>query len=94
MLFGITLIGTEFPKSRTNPWTALVAVLFFAFIVALFWNNHSLLIAHNSVIVENKKLFADSYSDFVIIFALIGTSLLYATIKMMKVLKPKRKKDV
>ena len=94
MLFGITLIGTEFPHAKQNPWTAFVSFLFFVFVVALFWTNHSLLNIHEISNVENKELFAKSYSDFVIIFALIGSSLLYATIKMMKVLKPKRKKDV
>lgn len=94
MLFGITLIGTEFPHTKKNPWTAFVAFLFFVFIVALFWNNHTLLTTHGIGKVENKELFANSYSDFVIIFALIGSSLLYGTIKMIKVLKPARRKDV
>lgn len=94
MLFGITLIGTEFPPAKKNPWTALISFLFFVFIVALFWNNHILLIAHGTGIIESKELFAKSYSDFVIIFALIGASLLYGTIKMIGVLKPKRRKDV
>lgn len=94
MLFGITLIGTEFPHTKKNPWTAFVAFLFFVFIVALFWNNHTLLIAHGAGVVESKELFANSYSDFVLIFALIGSSLLYGTIKMIQVIKPKRRKDV
>jgi len=94
MLFGITLIGTEFPRTKKNPWTALISFLFFVFIVVIFWSNHTLLISHGTEIAESKKLFANSYSDFVIIFALIATSLLYGTIKMINVLNPKRKKDV
>ena len=94
MLFGITLIGTEFPHATQNPWTAFIAFLFFVFTVAIFWNNHTLLVVNEVPTIESKELFAKSYSDFVIIFALIGSSLLYGTIKMINVLKPKRKKDV
>ena len=94
MLFGITLIGTTFPHAKINPWTAFGSFLFFVLIMILFFNNYSSLAVNKATIVESKELFASSYSDFVIIFALIGTSLLYATIKMVKILKPKRKKDV
>ena len=94
MLFGITLIGTEFPFAKQNPWTAFISLLFFIAVVTLFWTNHSLLSINVVSTVESKELFAKSYSDFVIIFALIGSSLLYGTIKMINVLKPKRKKDV
>jgi len=95
MLFGITLIGVEFPQTRKNPWTAAVALLFFIGISALFLNSGVDLLAHESVgVVEDKSSFAAHFSDVVIIFALMGASLLYATIKMIHVLKPKRRKDV
>ena len=94
MLFGITLIGTEFPYAKQNPWTALASVLFFIFTVTLFLNNSSLLNVNSTPTVESKELFASAYSDFVIIFALIGSSLLYGTIKMVSVLKSKKAKDV
>ena len=94
MLFGITLIGTEFPHAKANPWTAFASVLFFIMIVTLYWDNHTVLAINDVIVVEPKGLFASAYSDFVIIFALIGSSLLYGTIKMVQVLKPKRKKDV
>ncbi len=94
MLFGITLIGVEFPITKKNPWTAFISFLFFVLVVVFGLKNHILLVAHHPEIVESKELFANSYSDFVIIFALIGSSLLYATIKMINVLNPKRKKNV
>ena len=94
MLFGITLIGLEFPPEKQRPWAAAASVLFFVLLVSLFWNYHGELVSAEAVSKEPKELFATYYSDFVIIFALIGSSLLYGTIKMVHVLKPKRRKDV
>jgi NADH-quinone oxidoreductase subunit J len=94
MLFGITLIGTEFEKTKKNPWTAFVSFIFFVAITALFFTNHSLLHINEALHVEDRELFTKLYSDFVIIFALIASSLLYGTIKMMKVLKNRRRYDV
>ena len=93
MLFGITLIGTSFPPSRKNPWTALLAFLFFAITVSLFYNNYQLLHVSTLNSVDNH-FFTSSFSDYVLIFALIGSSLLYATIKMIRIINPKRRKDV
>jgi NADH-quinone oxidoreductase subunit J len=94
MLFGITLIGTDFPKTKANPWTALGAFLFFVLLSTLFLTNNSHLIVQNSTIIEPKELFSSSFSDVVIIFALIASSLLYGTIKVIKTLNPKKEKDV
>ena len=94
MLFGVTLIGLEFPPEKQRPWAAAASVLFFTLLVTLFWYYHGALVTAETVSGEPKELFAASYSDFVIIFALIGSSLLYGTIKMVHVLKPKRRKNV
>jgi len=94
MLFGITLIGTTFKPTKSNPWTAAVAFGFFLMITILFFKNHTLLTEHHNEIVESQELFATSFSDMVILFALIASSLLYGTIKMIHILKPKRSDDV
>ena len=95
MLFGITLIGTEFPQTKSNPWTAAVALLFFGVITALFLSSGIEMLPHETLtLVEDKTSFATNFSDVVILFALMGSSLLYGTIKMIKVLNPKRRKDV
>ena len=94
MLFGITLIGISFPKSRQNAWSAVAVVLFFAGITTLFLHYNSQLVRHSVSVIEKRDLFAESYSDVVILFALIASSLLYGTIKMVKALKPKRDKNV
>lgn len=95
MLFGITLVGVEFPHTQKNPWTAGVALLFFVGVTALFLNSGLSFLPQESLsFVEDKKAFAENFSDVVILFALMGASLLYGTIKMIHVLKPKRRKDV
>ena len=94
MLFGITLIGTEFPKTKRSSWSAVLAFFIFVLMSTLFliYKPETIQTLHDNV--EQKELFASSFSDVVILFALIGVSLLYGTIKMMKVLKPKRSKNV
>ena len=94
MLFGITLIGREFPKTKRSSWSAVLAFFIFVFMTSLFLIYKPDLTTTLHDTVEQKELFASSFSDLVILFALIGVSLLYGTIKMIKVLKPKRSKNV
>lgn len=91
MLFGITLIGTEFPPTKRSSWSAVLSFLIFVLMSAIFLINASDLKLNIQETIENKELFATSFSDVVILFALIGVSLLYGTIKMIQVLKPKRR---
>jgi len=94
MLFGITLIGTEFPKTKRSSWSAVLAFFIFILMTTLFlmYKPDLPTVLHDNI--EQKELFASSFSDLVILFALIGVSLLYGTIKMIKVLKPTRSKNV
>jgi len=97
MLFGITLIGVEFPKSKINPWSAFFSFLVFIGLITFYFLNSSILIINNTINVEQPHLFVDKYSDMVIIFALIASSLLYGTIKLAKIMKKdfsKRGKNV
>ena len=94
MLFGVTIIGTEFPQAKTRPWAAFSAFLLFVALSALFLRSVDTLVEVSSSAVEDTNLFAAQYSDFVIIFALIGSSLLYGTIKMAGMLKARRSQDV
>ena len=90
MLFGVTIIGTEFPKAQAKPFNAATAFLLFFSISALFLRGVDTLKEVATQPVENVNLFSTSYSDFVIIFALIASSLLYATVKMSNTLKAKK----
>ncbi len=94
MLFGVTIIGTEFPHAKTRPWAAFSAFLVFVALSALFLRGVDTLVKVDGSLVEDPYLFAAQYSDFVIIFALIGSSLLYGTIKMAGMLKARRSQDV
>jgi len=94
MLFGVTIIGVEFPKAASRPWAAASAFLVFVLLTVLFFRAVDTLKKVAGQPVEKVDLFAHSFSDMVILFALIGTSLLYGTIKMAGLLKSKRSKDV
>ena len=94
MLFGVTIIGVEFPKAASRPWAAASALLVFALLSTLFFRAvHTLKIVADQP-TEEVNLFAHSFSDMVILFALIGASLLYGTIKMTGQLKSRRNKNV
>ncbi|MFK5975107.1 MAG: NADH-quinone oxidoreductase subunit J [Sulfurovum sp.] len=91
MLFGVTIIGLEFPKVKTKPLNAFLAFLFFIIISILFLRGVDTLTMVKNSPVEDVSLFSQNYSDFIIIFALIGISILYGTVKMSSVLKPKKR---
>ena len=92
MLFGVTIIGLEFPKIKSKPVNAVGALVFFILISTIFLKGVDKLQTMTVENVEDINLFSASYSDYVIIFALIASSLLYATVKMSSVLKQKRSK--
>jgi len=92
MLFGVTIIGLEFPKIKSKPVNAIGAGLFFVLISTVFLRGVDKLQTVSVENVEDVNLFSSSYSEYVIIFALIASSLLYATVKMSSILKQKRSK--
>lgn len=94
MLFGVTIIGVEFPEAKSRPWAAFSAFLVFVALSALFLRSVETLTTLTDQKTEDIYLFAAEFSDFVIIFALIGSSLLYGTIKMAGMLKARRSQDV
>jgi len=92
MLFGITLMGVEFPLVRSRPWTAATAMGLFAVLGILFVRGRGMLHASPEA-SAGPGLFATGYADMVILFALIGASLLYATVKMIAMLKAPVRKE-
>ena len=87
MLFGITIIGIEFPPTTPRPWTAATAFLLFVAMSVLFLKGSGTLASKSGAVTENPHLFGSGFADTVILFALIGASLLYGTVKMIDVLK-------
>lgn len=92
MLFGITIIGLEFPPIKEKPVNAFLSFAFFILISTLFLRSVDTLKLQSVKSVEDVTLFSAGYSDYLIIFALIASSLIYATVKMSKTLSAKRKK--
>ncbi len=92
MLFGVTIIGVEFPKAKTRPWAAASALLVFVVLSVLFYRALPKLQQVSQKPVEDIRLFAADFSDMVILFALIGSSLLYGTVKMAGMLSAKKRK--
>ena len=90
MLFGVTIIGVEFPKAKTRPWAAASAFLVFVMLSVLFYRALPKLQMVANKPVEDIHLFAANFSDMVILFALIGSSLLYGTVKMAGMLSAKK----
>jgi len=90
MLFGVTIIGLEFPQAKSKPLNAIGAFLFFILVSILFLRGIDTLTLVANQNVEDINLFSSAFSDYVIIFALIASSLLYATVKMSKTLRAKR----
>ncbi|WP_295420484.1 NADH-quinone oxidoreductase subunit J [Sulfurovum sp.] len=90
MLFGVTIIGVEFPQARKRPWAAASALLVFILLSVLFYRTLPVLKMAVDKPTEEIHLFAAGFSDVVILFALIGSSLLYGTVKMAGMLGAKR----
>lgn len=91
MLFGVTIIGLEFPHYKKKPLNAVAAFAFFVLITTLFLRGADKLQHITTTNLQESTLFSASYSDYVIIFALIASSILYATVKMSAVLKRKNR---
>jgi len=94
MLFGVTIIGVTYPESKIRVSAAFGSFLVFIALNILFFSNLDTLEVISNANTEDINLFSSKFSDFVIIFALIGSSLLYGTVKMSNVLKSKRGKNV
>ncbi len=94
ILFGLTIIGINSTSTSSRSWAAFSSFIVFVLLVIFFYLHVHSLVHTTSRAKPADILFSDSYSDFTIILALIGSSLLYATVKMIKVLNPKRSQNV
>lgn len=91
MLFGVTIIGDKFDDFTLRPVAIVSSILIFVALSVIFFKHKDTLL--QAPLDIDNGLFVSQYSDFIIIFGLIGVSLLYGTVKMVKVLK-KRSRDV
>jgi NADH-quinone oxidoreductase subunit J len=93
LLFGITIVGVTFPRSPGRPWTAATAFLLFVAMSSLFLLGRGALPTAAAGATEAPGLFIRGYADTVLLFALIGASLLYATVRMIDVLRSRPGSD-
>ena len=88
MLFGVTVIGTEFPEEKGRPWAVasivLIAIGFFTipFIMPEFTE-----VANAGTKQMQVKVLTENYAEVVIFLAVVGASLLYGSIRMLHTLK-------
>lgn len=94
ILLGMAIIGTDSKPSPNRLWAAFGAFVVFILLVMFFYLHVKDIVHLTSSHQPSNLLFSRDYSSFTIILALIGSSILFATVKMINVLKPKRRKDV
>ena len=88
MLFGVTVIGTEFPEEKGRAWAVasivLIAIGFFTipFIMPEFTE-----VANAGTKQMQVKVLTENYAEVVIFLAVVGASLLYGSIRMLHTLK-------
>lgn len=88
MLFGITVIGEAFPEPKTRPWAIIASIIVGASLI-YFVVSFAPALTITIETTHQAQAFTDHYADLVMIFALIGVSLLYGTMKMVKFLRGK-----
>lgn len=89
MLFGITVMGEEFPPAKARGWAIVAAVLVAAALTYLLLVVLSVPKVDTTAVTQQASYFSQHYADLVLIFALIGASLLYGSMKMLRFLRSK-----
>ncbi len=89
MLFGITVIGEQFPPAKARGWAIVAAVLVAAALTYLLLVVLSVPKVDTTAVTQQASYFSQHYADLVLIFALIGASLLYGSMKMLRFLRCK-----
>jgi len=87
-LFGVTVIGTKFPKFEIRPWAvAIVTVVIIGLLIVLFILPP---IKYKGEIIPLKdqvKIFTDFYAEIAIFMGVVAASILYGSIRMLHTLK-------
>ncbi len=83
VLFGITVIGSEFPEPKGKQWSAFGIVLV---AVGLFIVPFLLPEMPHKAMGNQVKVFTDNYAEVTIFLAIVGASILYGSIRMLHTL--------
>jgi NADH-quinone oxidoreductase subunit J len=87
-LFGVTVIGAEYPEIKNRPWAIVVILIVtIGFLIVPFILPSDGL-AHRQLPVEEQvKVFTDHYSELVLFLGVVASSILYGGIRMLHTLK-------
>ncbi len=86
-LFGVTVIGSEFPKFEIRPWAvAIVTVVVIGLLITPFILPE---LPKGKIIPlkEQVRVFTDFYSEIAIFMGVVAASILYGSIRMLHTLK-------
>jgi len=89
MLFGVTIIGSEFPKSEIKPFAIVLSVGIFGSLVFVLFKYFPEVNQIKTLELNDTNYFLNNFADYILIFALVGVSLIYGTVRMASVLQKK-----
>jgi NADH-quinone oxidoreductase subunit J len=88
VLFGVTVIGTNFPEEKGRPWAVTSIVLItIGFFVIPFIMPHFAIVNNAGDTYKQIKVLTQNYAEVTIFLAVVGASLLYGSIRMLHTLK-------
>lgn len=88
MLFGVTVIGKEFPEEKGRPWAVSSIVLIaIGFFIIPFIMPEFVEVANAGNQNSQVKVLTENYAEVTIFLAIVGASLLYGSIRMLHTLK-------
>jgi NADH-quinone oxidoreductase subunit J len=88
MLFGVTVIGTEFPEEKGRPWAvASIVLIAVGFFIIPFIMPQLTEVANAGTQIQQVKVLTQNYAEVTIFLAVVGASLLYGSIRMLHTLK-------
>ena len=93
MLFGVTIIGSEFPDSEEKPFAILLSVGIFGSLVFILFKYFPEVNHIKNLELNGREYFVNNFADYIQIFALVGVSLIYGTVKMSSLLERKTPKN-
>jgi len=87
-LFGVTVIGSKFPKFEIRPWAVsivtvvIIGLIIVPFLLPVMPESHKAIPLKDQV-----KIFTDFYAEIAIFMGVVAASVLYGSIRMLHTLK-------
>ena len=87
-LFGVTVIGSKFPKFEIRPWAvAVVTVVIIGLLIVPFILPSIEYKGESIPLKDQVKIFTDFYAEIAIFMGVVAASILYGSIRMLHTLK-------